>query len=44
MKTWRNGKGDFSWGVEYLVGGKDKKFVLSGEKIGSGAFLLKLQW
>jgi hypothetical protein len=43
LKTWRNGKGDFSWEVEHPMGGKDKKSVLSGEKIGFGIFQLKLQ-
>jgi hypothetical protein len=38
LKTWRNGKGDFSWGIEHPEGGKAQNSMLSMEKIDSGTF------
>jgi hypothetical protein len=44
LKKWRNGKGDFSWGIGHPVGGKAQKSALYGEKTYSGTFQLGLQW
>jgi len=44
MKTWRNGKWDFSWGIGHPVGEKAQKFALFGEKTDSSTFQLEIQW